>query len=118
MHQIKLAHKKVIIFSQWSRKNYAVFASLKKIICIARLSIDLCSSSLFKVPASIRLLSFLDISDSEIDDISIGNQLDKLLLTVAILPIVSNNNDIYSQNILINFQYKKSILCSMQSMDF
>ena len=30
------------VFSKWSRKGYAIFASLKKIINIGRLTVDLC----------------------------------------------------------------------------
>ena len=45
-----LSHKSKysIVFSKWSRKNYAIFASLHKVIKIARLSVDVCMSSLSK----------------------------------------------------------------------
>lgn len=102
MHQIKQAHKNIIVFSQWSRKSYAVFASLRKLICIARLSIDLCSSSLFKVPAIVRLLSLLGISDVD-DDTSISEQLENLLLSLEILPKISSNTDIYALNKFTNY---------------
>jgi len=37
-----------MIFSKWSRKNYAVFSGLKKVIHIARLSVDICRVLLMK----------------------------------------------------------------------
>ncbi len=37
-----------LIFSQWSRKNYAIFASLRKVVKISSLSVDICNSSLRK----------------------------------------------------------------------
>ncbi len=44
---------KSLVFSKWSRKNYAIFASLKKVVKIARLSVDICASSLKKNASSI-----------------------------------------------------------------
>lgn len=38
--------KVVIIFSKWSRKNYAIFSSLKKVVNIARLTVDICNISI------------------------------------------------------------------------
>jgi hypothetical protein len=40
--------QKQVVFSQWSRKRYAVFASLKKQVKIGHLSVDLCNASLKK----------------------------------------------------------------------
>lgn len=40
--------KKVLVFSQWSRKSYAVFASLGKTIKIARISVAITDKGLFK----------------------------------------------------------------------
>ncbi len=95
-------HTDVIVFSQWSRKSYAVFASLNKVVHIARLSIDICQSSLLNIPAVIRLLSLLGVSDIEDDDIDTNEQIDNLL-SLAVMPIISSNKDIYSQNKLINY---------------
>ncbi|MDP3431926.1 MAG: hypothetical protein Q8T04_03035 [Bacteroidota bacterium] len=35
-----------LVFSEWKRKDYAVFASLHKVIKIAHLSVDICIASL------------------------------------------------------------------------
>ena len=40
--------RKVILFSRWSRKSYAVFASLHKVVNIMRLTVDICMSSFAK----------------------------------------------------------------------
>jgi hypothetical protein len=40
--------KKAIVFSQWSRKSYAVFASLGKVIKIAQVSGDISDKALIK----------------------------------------------------------------------
>jgi hypothetical protein len=40
--------KKQIVFSQWSRKRYAIFASLGKVVKIARVSVDICNKALKK----------------------------------------------------------------------
>lgn len=40
--------KKLVVFSQWSGKAYSIFASLGKIIKIARVSIDISDKGLFK----------------------------------------------------------------------
>ncbi len=103
MFQNKQIHTDVIVFSQWSRKNYAVFASLKKVIRIARLSIDICQSSLLKTPTVIHLLSLLGLSNIENDDTNTYEQIDNLLLSFAVMPTISNSKDIYSQNKLINY---------------
>jgi len=41
-------YKRSIVFSKWSGKNYAIFASLGKLIKIARLAVDICVQSLKK----------------------------------------------------------------------
>jgi len=103
MYQTKQVQTDIIIFSQWSRKSYAVFASLKKTVRIACLSIDICQSALLKVPAVICLLTLLGISDIENDETDISEQLDDLLLSLVVIPTLSHNKDIYSQNKLINY---------------
>jgi hypothetical protein len=39
---------KQIVFSRWSRKNYAIFCSLGKSIKIARISIEICKVAMLK----------------------------------------------------------------------
>lgn len=57
---MKHQHKKpnnIIVFSKWSRKNYAIFASLHKVVNIVRLSVDICKSALSKNQSVIHLLN-------------------------------------------------------------
>lgn len=103
MYQTKQKHIDTVVFSKWSRKSYAVFASLKKVVRIACLSIDICQSSLMKVPAAVRLLSMLGISDIENEDTDINEEFDSLLLSLAVMPAIRTNNDIYIKNKLINY---------------
>ena len=39
---------KSLVFLRWSRKGYAIFSSLKRVVKIARLSVDTCMASLRK----------------------------------------------------------------------
>ena len=60
-----------VVFSQWTRKTYAIFASLKKIVNIVRLSIDTCFALLFKNKFILSMLNFntkADSSESETKD--------------------------------------------------
>lgn len=57
-----------VIFSKWTRKNYAVFASLKKVVNIVRLSLHTCFSLLSKNEYILRLINEgenVDTSNSE-----------------------------------------------------
>ena len=47
--------KKVVVFSQWSRKSYAIFASLGKVIKIAHISADIADRALNKSAQSLSL---------------------------------------------------------------
>lgn len=49
--------KKMIVFSQWSGKSFAIFASLGKIIKIGRVSVDISDKSLVKKKSLPRLLN-------------------------------------------------------------
>jgi len=51
--------RKMIVFSQWSRKSYAVFASLGKIIKIAQVSADISDKSLTKTRSLNRSLNYI-----------------------------------------------------------
>ena len=46
-----------VLFSKWTRKNYAVFASLKKVVNIVRLSLHTCFSLLSKNEFILRLIN-------------------------------------------------------------
>lgn len=58
MKNKRIVKSKGIVFSCWSRKNYAIFASLKRIVKIAFLSVDICIKALAK---NALMLSFRDL---------------------------------------------------------
>lgn len=68
---MKYQYKKsnnIIVFSKWTRKNFAIFSSLHKVIKIARLSIDICISSFSKNQSVLCLLNqgiSMDISEND-----------------------------------------------------
>jgi hypothetical protein len=49
--------RKLIVFSQWSRKSFAIFASLGKIIKIGRVSVDISDKSLVKKTSQTRSIN-------------------------------------------------------------
>lgn len=106
MFQTNPIHTDTIVFSQWSRKSYAVFASLKKVVRIARLSIDICLSSLLNVPAVICLLSLLVNSAEEDDNTAIDEQYVNLQLSLAVMPLISTHKETYSSDNINNLQYR------------
>lgn len=76
--------KKVIYFSQWSRKSYAILASLGKIVHIGNVISKIADLALIKLEKSISILndpSFSIINEiSEPDDNDISNKNIKVQL--------------------------------------
>ena len=58
-----------VVFSQWSRKSYAIFASLHRVVKIARLSIDVCNSALLKTISGIQFFMdyLMDIENQDVE---------------------------------------------------
>jgi len=48
MRTISYIHQNKIYFSCWSRKGFAIFAALKREVCISRLSLQICAMALKK----------------------------------------------------------------------
>lgn len=118
MLQDKQIFSNVVVFSQWSRKSYAAFASLNKVVSIGHLSIDICKSSLLKNATLIRLLNLFISDESDADEYDVNELLENSSLFLAEMPIISAKNDIYIQEKLISNNLRKLIFCSMQSMGF
>ena len=118
MLQYKQIFSNVVVFSQWSRKSYAAFASLNKVVSIGHLSIDICKSSLLKNATLIRLLNLFISDESDADEYDVNELLENSSLFLAEMPIISAKNDIYIQEKLISNNLRKPIFCSMQSMGF
>lgn len=65
-HQFKIS-KHSIVFSKWTRKRYAAFASLGKLVKIARLSVD-AFKSLLTQNKPIQLLLGIGQKNDELDE--------------------------------------------------
>ena len=62
-----IRHKnKVLVFSRWTRKKYAVFASLGKIIQIARVSIPIGNKALNKLSCGFGVLHVFSLFEKEL----------------------------------------------------
>jgi hypothetical protein len=92
---MKLQNQKpnnTVVFSKWTRKNYAVFASLKKVINILHLSIHTCFSLLVKNKFILRLLNQtknFEISNTNCnkEQIPFSQRIIILLLEMGIISI-------------------------------
>lgn len=117
MLQNKKTNTDVIVFSRWSRKSYAIFASLKKVVCIARLSIDICISSLLKNPTAIYLLNLISAEENERDKNESDEYVGDLMFLSTLMPLIANDNENYQEKYISN-NFGKSMFCNTQNMDF
>lgn len=88
-------HKQTSIrFKRWSRKSYAVFAGIHKVISIGALSAVISEKSLKKVKSG--ALSFLffnnELFHSENDEAELEFSLNEIQLAVISTPAISNVN--------------------------
>lgn len=110
--------KDVIVFSRWSRKNYAIFASLKRVVNIGCLTIDLCKTALLKSPSALLLIKLTGFEEDEISDIKDNETVENLAFFATALPAFCSINDIYHQIENNNYTIRKPIFCHEQSMGF
>ncbi|OFX27422.1 MAG: hypothetical protein A2033_03165 [Bacteroidetes bacterium GWA2_31_9] len=54
---LKISINKIVYFSRWSRKKYAILASFGKVVHIAKLSVNIADRSLSKLAKSIKVVS-------------------------------------------------------------
>ncbi|GAF04456.1 hypothetical protein [Saccharicrinis fermentans] len=108
----------IVVFSRWSRKGYAVFSSLKQVVKIAHLSIDLCDLALLKSYAAFQLDSQFYLDDDEEVDLGGKEPLENPIYIAATLPVVTDSSDCYRDNRINNDVYKKPIFCPEQSIGF
>jgi len=95
-YQYKISNN-AVVFSKWTRKSYAIFASLNRVINIARLSIDICVASFGKIQAMLRLLNRgmgidTDENDSPEREEELSEWIVKLLLKSQITEINESYN--------------------------
>ena len=96
MLQYIKTYKDIVVFSQWSRKSYAAFASLNKIVSIAYLSMDLYLNTLLKKVALSQFLSIMDIDNYKRIYCNIIKTLNNSSLLLVSLAVKSEDNDIYN----------------------
>jgi hypothetical protein len=118
---------KVIVFSQWSRKNYAIFASLGKLIKIGRVSADISQLALQKSPSGPILFADIQPSYKSIpldtdrlrrwwECIQItGNQLQILIYLFLITTGTTCKAEYLPEGI---YHLLTSMFCNTQGMDF
>jgi hypothetical protein len=96
-------NKNVLVFSQWSRKTYAIFASLKRVVNIAHLNIDLCESALLKSSSDVPFFTLFDFREDELDNLNSEEIIENQNLIVNTIPVICNNIDVCQQSrIIIN----------------
>jgi hypothetical protein len=118
VQETKKADSNRIVFFQWSRKNYAIFASLQKVVNIAQLSVDICKTSLLKSNTLISLFNLSADDNIKEKDTLLEEIIDNQQF-LQLLPIVAINSDITpKQEINIHYDNGKPIFCIMQSMGF
>ena len=118
MKKNKQIQNNVVIFSQWSRKSYAVFATLKRVISIAHLSIDLCHSALLKGIFAVLFVKLSSFDDDEVIELELNEIIENPIHIAATLPVVCSSNSTYPQNKINNYILRKPIFCPAQSMGF
>ena len=89
MHTNQKIPNRVLTFSQWSRKNYAIFVSLKKVIKIARLSVDLCVTALLKGKSSNSQFNF-KLEFDKPDEEFVSDELTLQDIFLSIMPVKAN----------------------------
>lgn len=91
-----------ITFSQWSRKGYAMFASLNKVVHIAHLTINIAQLSLLKSGTITTIISLLKENDLEENAEQLEELNEEQTLMLATMPIINTKNTPYSLNRLVN----------------
>ena len=74
MNQQKYISTKIFVFSKWSRKEYAIFASLGKLIKIGVLKADICQKALLKGLVDLgKIAKIIEDFDEDECDLDITN---------------------------------------------
>ncbi len=115
MQEIKKAYNKPIIFSKWSGKKYAIFASLHRVVNIARISIDICKASLLKSNTLNSLINLFEKDNLEEEDTDWEELQDSLLLK-QLIPSITLDSYISYLKKIFRFNIRRPIFCFMQSM--
>lgn len=95
-YQYKISNN-AVVFSKWTRKSYAIFASLNRVINIARLSIDICVASFGKIQAMLRLLNQgIGIDANESDSPEREEELSEWIMRLLLKSGITEINESYS----------------------
>ncbi|OFX44181.1 MAG: hypothetical protein A2046_08145 [Bacteroidetes bacterium GWA2_30_7] len=91
----RLKNNKILYFSRWSRKKYAILASLSKVVHIGKLTVNIANCSLNKLEKSITVLS--NSSENHYDelfDVIFKESTVNNIFSTQLIPInVNSKND-------------------------
>lgn len=96
LKRVKANYSDILVFSKWSRKSYAIFVSLRKIVVISQLSIDVCKSFLLK---NVELLNFLGFNEEENDE-SLEFDINEIEERLSLILLSTANPKNYKKNII------------------
>lgn len=83
MYKGNLVNNKSVVFSRWTRKNYAIYASLHKVVLIAQLTIDVCKSAILKSNVLVQFLDYLQCDeDEELDFVPCSELIEGMKLEI------------------------------------
>ncbi len=117
MNQRNYISSEQLVFSKWSRKNYAIFASLGKQVKIGVLKAGICQQTLLKGLVDIITIS-KNTEDSE-DDESEVNIADQSMLQLSFFVILALS--VFNLNSVISSQENslfKNFIRHIQSLFF
>jgi hypothetical protein len=118
---------KIIVFTQWSRKNYAIFASLGKLIKIGQVSADICKLALKKTSAGSILITDIKTSYKSIpkDSDRFRRWMERLQSTginlqtlIYLFLMITNTTCKVEYSSVRMYAQLKSMFCNTQGMDF
>ncbi len=91
MLQYIKTYKDFVVFSQWSRKTYAAFASLNKVVSIGYLSIDIYKHAVLKREAFDQLSCIINKDNYKRMYCNIISMINKSVLVITLLAAKNNN---------------------------
>ena len=111
LRNYKILNKRILNFSRWSRKTYAVFISIGRIVNISNLKIEVSQDFIKKSKGYSEMQSFFNLNSNtkkefppNIDKLSIYDiLLSNLLFIDNHINSISTEQNIYLKNTINNF---------------
>ena len=97
MKQTLSIRRPQLVFSRWSRKSYAVFISLGKVVKIGRLAVDICRMAMLKSAVLINANNQFEFGCVDEDDDCDDGDLPEILMQQQLMAAMSGscNQEIY-----------------------